>query len=354
MLKVNKKNILSAIFFLFIVGATFYLLLKDQELPMICDSIESANVLFLLLGIGSVVFFVCCESVIIHYLMKKLHSPLRLRSCIKYSFIGFFFSCITPSATGGQPAQLYYMKKDKADLGVAALVLLEITVVYKSILIFLGVLILTAKRNFVIHYLGKNIWFLYFGIIVNVVVVVWLSLMIFYTSSIQKLTTKGINFLASRRIIKSKERALKKTKEVFSQYNRGADFLKKNTKVMLVVFLITFVQRISMFLVTYFVYCAFSLKGYSVLDIVALQSIISIAVDMLPIPGGVGASENLFLLIFRRIFGGALVMPGMLLSRAISYYGLLIISAIITLAVQIRYGFRKPTITQSRRKQEEY
>lgn len=33
-------------------------------------------------------------------------------SLYQYSFIGFFYSGITPSATGGQPVQLYYMSKD--------------------------------------------------------------------------------------------------------------------------------------------------------------------------------------------------------------------------------------------------
>ena len=149
------------------------------------------------------------------------------------------------------------MKRDKADIGVATLVLLEITVLYKSILIFLGVLILTVKRTFVIHYLGENIWFLYLGIILNLIAVIWLSLMIFCTSSIHKLTSKVINFLASRRIIKNREHAIKKTKEIFLQYNKGADFLKGNLKVTVIVFLITLIQRVSMFLVTYFVYCAF-------------------------------------------------------------------------------------------------
>ena len=109
---------------------------------------------------------------------------------------------------------------------------------------------------------------------------------------------------------------------------------------MVIVFLITFVQRIAMFLVTYFVYRSFGLSEYGVVDIVALQSAISIAVDMLPLPGGIGVSENLFLIIFRKIFKGSLIMPGMLLSRGISYYGLLIISAIIMIVVQIRYNYR--------------
>lgn len=119
---------------------------------------------------------------------------------------------------------------------------------------------------------------------------------------------------------------------------------KNDKKIMVIVFLATLLQRIALFSVTYFVYRAFGLFEYGVVDIIALQSIISIAVDMLPLPGGIGVSENLFLIIFKKIFKGSLIMPGMLLSRGISYYGLLIISAVVTLVVQIRYSYRKDRI----------
>lgn len=344
MLKINKKNICNTIFFLFIVGITFYLLLKDQEIPLIVTSIRRANIIYLLLGLVAVIFFVCCESVIICFMMRKLHSPLGIISCIKYSFIGFFFSCITPSATGGQPAQLYYMKQDKADLGVATLVLLEVTIAYKSILIFLGLLVLTIKKRFVFHYLGKNIFFLYFGIIMNIVVVLWLAMLLFHTKTVRKLVYKMITVLTSLNIIKNRENTLEKADVAFSRYNEGAIFLKKHKKIMVIVFLITLVQRIALFSVTYFVYRAFGLYEFGVVDIIALQSIISIAVDMLPLPGGIGASENMFLIIFKKIFKGPLIMPGMLLSRGISYYGLLIISAVVTIVVQIRYSYIKDRI----------
>ncbi|WP_167956731.1 lysylphosphatidylglycerol synthase transmembrane domain-containing protein [Anaerosporobacter faecicola] len=345
MLKVNKKNICNTIFFLFIVGVTFYLLLKDQEIPLILDSIKKTNVLYLLLGIVAVIFFVCCESVIICFMMKKLRSPIKLKGCIKYSFIGFFFSCITPSATGGQPAQLYYMKKDKVNLGVATLVLLEVTIAYKSILILFGMLMLTIKRKFVFHYLGKNICFLYFGIVINIVVVLWLMLMIFYTKPIRYLVHKGIHILVKIKLIRDEESTLTKIDHAFDNYNKSAVFLKEHKSVMVVVFIITFIQRVALFLVTYFVYRAFGLSRYGVVDIVALQSIISIAVDMLPLPGGIGASENLFLIIFQKIFGKALIIPGMLLSRGISYYGLLLISAGVTVVVQIKNSCQKEKVS---------
>lgn len=341
MLKANKKNICNAIFFLFIVGITFYLLLRKQELPIILDSIRKANIFYVLVSFCAVVIFVCCESVIICYMMNKLNSKMKLKKCVKYSFIGFFFSCITPSATGGQPAQLYYMKKDKADLGIATLVLVVVTVAYKSVLIIFGMILLTARKEFVTDYLGKNIYFLYFGVMINIFVVFWLVLIIFRTSSIRKLTRKLICKLASMKLIKHQETMLNKADHAFEQYNNSADFLKKNINVAIVVFLISFIQRFIMFLVTYFIYRAFGLSKYSLFDIVSLQAVISIAVDMLPLPGGVGASENLFIIIFKKIFGSNLIMPSMLLSRGISYYGLLLISAAVTVIVQIKSSFHK-------------
>ena len=85
------------------------------------------------------------------------------------------------------------------------------------------------------------------------------------------------------------------------------------------VFLITLTQRVMLFMVTWFTYRAFGLSGESMLTVLLLQSLISVAVDMLPLPGGMGISENLVLEIFEPIFGTGLILPGMVISRGISY-----------------------------------
>lgn len=77
--------------------------------------------------------------------------------------------------------------------------------------------------------------------------------------------------------------------------------------------------------------------------VVILQAVISVAVDMLPLPGGVGVSEGLFMTMFEPVFGEKL-LPGMLLSRGISYYALLIISAVLTFIAHfnlVRRSFQK-------------
>ena len=72
--------------------------------------------------------------------------------------------------------------------------------------------------------------------------------------------------------------------------------------------------------------------------IIVLQGTISVAVDMLPLPGGMGISEQLFLRIFLPIFGSKLLLPGMLLSRGLGYYTELILSALLTIFANFTIG----------------
>ena len=96
-------------------------------------------------------------------------------------------------------------------------------------------------------------------------------------------------------------------------------------------------QRILLFTVTYWVYRSLGFHGYSIITLTILQSVISVSVDMLPLPGGMGISETLFLNIFSPVFGG-LLLPGMVLSRGLGYYGELLISAVFTVVAQLTIG----------------
>ena len=43
---------------------------------------------------------------------------------LKYAAIGFFFSAVTPAASGGQPMQIYYMSKDDIAVSSSTIALL--------------------------------------------------------------------------------------------------------------------------------------------------------------------------------------------------------------------------------------
>lgn len=73
--------------------------------------------------------------------------------CCLYSFVGFFFSLITPSATGGQPVQLYVMKKDGLPLTVSAMLLVIATINYKLVLVAIGAFVFIVCPGMVWHYI---------------------------------------------------------------------------------------------------------------------------------------------------------------------------------------------------------
>jgi uncharacterized membrane protein YbhN (UPF0104 family) len=79
---------------------------------------------------------------------------------------------------------------------------------------------------------------------------------------------------------------------------------------------------------------------------VSLQAMISVATDMIPLPGGMGISENMFLDIFQPIFGEKLVLPGMVISRGLSYYTQLLISGAMTVVAMFILREKKEKGTQ--------
>ena len=82
--------------------------------------------------------------------------------------------------------------------------------------------------------------------------------------------------------------------------------------------------------VTWIVYKSYGLSGTGFWNIIALQTMIGVAVEMLPLPGAAGVTEGCFTYMFMGIFTAELVKPAMLLSRGLSFYLLLIMSALVT------------------------
>ena len=139
----------------------------------------------------------------------------------------------------------------------------------------------------------------------------------------------------------TKRKPPEKTGSFMEVYQNTAAYLGTHKMVLVNVLAITFVQRFALFAATWFVYRAFHLSGISFITIVLLQAVISVSVDMLPLPGGMGISETLFLKIFPPVFGSTLLLPAMVLSRGLGYYGELLVSAVFTIVAQLTIGNTK-------------
>ena len=336
-MQTKKKALFNVSFLLVVFGLTVYGVFHGEDLGAMAEAIRSSQIKWLIPGVCLVVFFIWGESIIIWYMMRSFGIRLKKRICFLFSSVGFFFSCITPSASGGQPMQIYYMKKEKIPIPVSTVILMVVTITYKLVLVVIGLGILIFGRGFLHRYLEGILPVYYLGLALNVFCVAFMTILVFHPVMAEDMLLKGMNLLERMRLMKKKEARRQKLKDSMEVYRETAAYLKEHKKVLFHVIVLTFLQRIALFSVTWFVYLAFRMHGTSFLNVILLQAVISVAVDMLPLPGGMGISETLFLNIFATVFPGVL-LPAMVLSRGLGYYSQLLISALFTVVAQIYYS----------------
>lgn len=329
-----KEILRSSILFIGLIAITFFILFKDNSIENIMESLKNVNLIYVFLGMVCMFIFICCEGINIRRMLKLFNYDISILKGLKYSFVGFFFSSITPSASGGQPMQVYYMSKDDIKFSHSSLILLIELASFQFVTISIAIISFIINCDFIIS-LNTGIKVLIFvGIIFNFIMFCFIVLAIFSNNFISKIVniffkvTSKIKFINSIKLRSVVEREVK-------QYQESALFIKNNKSVIVKVVLTAFAQICFMYSVTFFVYKAFNLSTFSFFTVFSMQSILFITVSAIPLPGSVGSSESGFLTLFKTLFPANTLSSAMLLSRGISFYSFVIISGLIVLFIKV-------------------
>ncbi len=332
----KKKTIFNMIFLISCFVITMYYVFHGQDLNNIANYMKQAKSIYWVLAVGCVIGFILSEASIIYYLLKFLKQKIKFVNCCLYSFVGFFFSCITPSASGGQPAQAVFMKQDDVPIHVSTIVLLMVTISYKLVLLVYGTVILLIKPKSIMVYIDDIMYWIYLGMALNVAVVGFMILLAIKPRIIEAVVLKLFDIIAKVLKLSKINEYKKKVSNTMRRFVVKSEFVLKNKFLLLKVLFITFVQRTMLFFITYLVCLSFVKIDLSQVDVTLIQGSISVAVDMLPLPGGMGITEHLFLVVFEPILNNVTV-PVMIVSRGISYYTQLLISAVMTGFAYIKF-----------------
>lgn len=335
----KRKFIFHICIFMAIMLLTFWSVFHNEDFTKIMNSVHKMSRPYIVLAILLAIFFVAAEGCMICYLLKGIGEKTSLFRCISYSFIGFFFSGITPSATGGQPMQLYYMKKDGNSLATSSVVLMTVAVIYKFVLVLIGIMILLFWRNPLRAYLKGYYWLYCFGLFLNISLVVILLFVMFSPEVIKMILYKIEGILVRIKILKKSDTRREKLNHFLFGYQETVVFLKTHKKLIATTIICTFIQRFSVFVLTYVVYRGLGLSGSSMIDIILVQASIYIAVDMLPVPGAQGITEAMYYAVFEKIFLKKYLTASLCITRGISFYLLMVISlAILCIRVLRKNG----------------
>lgn len=331
----NKKKIISIILFTALLILTFRTVFAGHDIGGVMASARLIHAGNLMEMLSLAVMFVALEGTMIWCMLKNADERVMIGRCITYSFVGFFYSAITPSATGGQPVQLYYMKKDGRDMAKCSITLVTIAFLYKLVLVVTGVAMLIFWYAPLRSYMQGYFYLFLLGIALNLILVVLLSGVILYPSWIERTGNCIIDGLERLRAVPAGKDLHGSLHEFIRKYAAVSQYFRRQIPFLIMLFFMTFVQRSTLFVLTYLVYRGFGLTGTAPMTVMLLQAAVYIAVDMLPLPGAQGITELVYQQLFAGIFGSSLLLPSMLVSHGINFYFLFIVSAGVILIEKI-------------------
>lgn len=330
----SKKFIKNTIIFALLIFLTYYFIFKKIDRKGIQEAIRYTNLWFILLATilasGNIFF----ESLNSYRILNYLGEKVSLKNAIKYGIVGFFFSAITPAASGGQPVQIYYMHKDNIKYTSATIAILIHSFTYLSMMVTLGLFGYLFNYDY-ISSLGFIEYFFFIGLIVNGAIIVVTVLAMFSKNALQKVVNlihklfKNIN---EEKANKFKEKIEKQLKD----YHDSAWFIINNRGLMIKTFFTSLCQLVSYHSVGYFVYLALGIKHLNYIRITSLQSFLYLSVSILPLPGTVGVNETGYSLLYNPIIAKNYVDSSMLLTRGISFYLFVLLTGMILAIIAIR------------------
>ena len=329
-----KKIIKNSVFFVILIILTYYFIFRKIDRKGLQEALSNTKLIYILIAAFFASFYITCESLNHYRNLKVLKEKTSIKKCLKYGIVGFFFSAITPAATGGQPVQVYYMHKDNISITNATITILVQSFAYLTTMIILGIVGYIVNYNYISN-LGFIEYFFFIGVLVNGFITSVCLIAMFSHNLSEKISN-----LIYKIIHRFNEEKANNFKEKFNvqlkEYHDSAKFILKNKKILIKTFITTIVQLICYHSVAYFIFLSLGVNNINYIKITLLQSVLYLSVSILPLPGTVGVNETGFSLIYNPIISKTIVDSAMLLTRGVSFYLVVIITGLILLIISLK------------------
>ncbi len=340
-----KKKVLWAIFTLCLSILTIFGLFHNSGLSLseLWTNIKNSSPIWLLPAVLCMIGFIFFEGRSLVLILRTLGYPAKKRRGFLYASADIYFSSITPSATGGQPASAYFMYKDGVSaIEVTVSLILNLTM-YTLALVTLGFFTLIFFPGIFLEFNTASKVMILIGIFVMILLAVFFIILLKKQSLVFKLGNIVISILHKLHIKNLAERFKTKLDTAIENYNECVITLAGKKKLLVKTYLLNLLQRASQILVTMFCYFAMHGNLTDGLRVFAIQTYIVLGSNFIPVPGAVGISEFMMFFGYMMLMNEEAACSLAILSRGISFYtcGIISIFTVILGYLMIFYRHRK-------------
>ncbi len=329
----KKKNIIYSIITIaiaFLTIKTIFSQNKSLSIAGLWDMLSDAHDGWLFITFLSMFGFILFEGLAIQYILNSLGYKTGVFNGLLYSASDQFFSAITPSASGGQPASALFMKLCRIPASAVTVCLITNLVMYTLSTAVIGILSILLNPGVLARFDTVSKVFIFYGIIMMGLLSLMFYILLCKSSFMRRTITAVITILSRLHIIRDKNKWLGKLDRQMAEYKLCSGILQKKASVLICVFILNMLQRFSQISVTPLLNCAIKKTSLSEsINLWCVQALSQIGSNCVPIPGGMGVADYLMLNGFQSLFTENYSYMLQTLSRSISFYICTLLSGII-------------------------
>jgi len=333
---VSRKQVLFMLLFVLIAAMSVWAVVSQSQNFSLADFgvyIQNASLPWLIAAVAGMLGFILFEGFALQILCRAFGYRSNLRQGFIYSASDIYFSAITPSASGGQPASAYFMMKDGIDGMMTTVILVANLIMYAAAIIVIGILCFVVRFDLFLKYSLPSQILIIVGCVLQIGLLIFFYLLLRKDRLLQKLCNGVLSLLCRLHILRNREKLQAKLDAYMEQYRQYSKLISGHRKTLFFCFLFNFLQRASQIAVTMFVYAATTGKGFlESIELWFWQGYVVLGSNCIPIPGAIGVSDYLMLDGFQNIMTESEAVNLELLSRSFSFYSCVIICGIAVVA----------------------
>ena len=315
---------------------TFFVVFRKVDPAEVLNALKNVHPGWIITGICMMFLFSIGEALNLRRPLRMLGYKTTLWQAFVYAIVGFFFASITPSSTGGQPMQMYYMHQKGIKVSHSLFAVLVQLMGYESASVLLAILGYNIMHPLITETLGPGRYLLLVGIVVNLVFLAFIIIVLFSKRAVHGICGILIK-IVDRFKGKRQQKITERIEKIILEYGDLSGYFKGNGIVVAKTFITSICQFLCMFLIPWLVYRGLGFSEYNPFQIILLQAVLFVAVGFIPIPGAAGVTESGFMLIYRLLYPASMMASAMLLTRTLNLYSIVLIYGIMLFIISPRF-----------------
>ena len=362
--KRTRKTIINIVVLVVLVGATIGILLATQgtdelNFENIGSFLADCKPWYIVAAVACMLASILFEGLALFVIARRLGHKSKFHSSLAYGTADIYYSALTPSASGGQPASLYYMCRDGMSGGIAGFTLVLNLLAYSAAIVIMGVFAFIMRPGI---FSGTTNAFaqtlIIIGFVMHILLLGFVMVCILWSKALLKIGNGIIKLGTKMKIVKKPDKWLARWSGVVDKYRSSRDIIKSHPILFFVSLILNLAQRVSYVLIP----CLLCLgtnnistvleadvAAPSILDLFCMQTFVWLGYNSVPLPGGTGGFEFMYLNVYGEFYKKSFVLSAMMVSRSLSYYLRFILCGVYTL-IYHGVGLRKKRKDKSEQK----